>query len=148
MAELQKGIDHTGITVVFFCHDGKGNFLFNKRSQNCRDEHGCWDPGGGALEYNERVEDRLKKEVEEEYCSEIITHDFLGYYDVFRNNADLSTHWIALIFKVHINADTVANGEPHKFDELEWFRLDNLPEPLHSHALPILQTYRDKLKSE
>jgi hypothetical protein len=48
---MNPGIDYVGITTVFFCHDGKGNFLFHKRSNKCRDEHGRWDLGSGKLEH-------------------------------------------------------------------------------------------------
>ena len=33
--DLQGGVDYIGVTVVFYCHDGKGNFLMHKRSKNC-----------------------------------------------------------------------------------------------------------------
>ena len=33
---MEVGIDYTGISVVFLCHDNEGNFLMNKRSKNCR----------------------------------------------------------------------------------------------------------------
>ncbi len=36
---MKKGEDFTGVTIVYFCHDGNGNFLMKKRSANCRDEH-------------------------------------------------------------------------------------------------------------
>jgi len=52
---MKKGQDYTGVTIVFACHDGKNNFLFSKRSENCRDEHGCWCPGGGGLEFCDTV---------------------------------------------------------------------------------------------
>lgn len=28
--QIKKGVDYTGVCVVYFCHDGKGNFLMNK----------------------------------------------------------------------------------------------------------------------
>lgn len=37
---MKNGIDYIGVGVVFFCHDGGGNFLMNKRSKNSRDEQG------------------------------------------------------------------------------------------------------------
>jgi len=76
---MQKGIDCIGITVVYFCHDGKGNFLLSKRSKNCRDEHNTWDPGGGGLEFGDTVEKTLKREIKEEYCAEILLSEFLGF---------------------------------------------------------------------
>lgn len=63
---MKKGVDYTGVTVVYLCHDGEGHILFSKRSENCRDEHHTWDPGGGGLEFGDTVENTLKKEISEE----------------------------------------------------------------------------------
>ena len=60
--DLKKGVDFTGVAIVFICHDGNGNILMHKRSQNCRDEQGRWDIGGGSLEFGHLVEDTLKRE--------------------------------------------------------------------------------------
>ena len=62
---MRKGIDYIGVGVVFFCHDGNGNFLMSKRSKNTRDEHGRWDPGGGSIELGEPVEGALEREIKE-----------------------------------------------------------------------------------
>jgi 8-oxo-dGTP diphosphatase len=142
---MRKGMDYTGVTIVYFCHDGEGNFLMSKRSNACRDEHGRWDPGGGGLEFGHTVEDTLRKEIGEEYCSTVLNYEFLGYRDVHRHHNDERTHWVALDFKVHIDRSKVKNGEPHKFDELAWYTLDSLPEPLHSQFLTFLQLYQDRL---
>lgn len=58
---MKRGIDYIGNSVVYFCHDGKGNFVMAKRSANARDEHGKWDIGGGGLEFGEKVEDEFEK---------------------------------------------------------------------------------------
>lgn len=142
---MNKGIDYTGVTVVFFCHDNKGNYLLSKRSKNCRDEHGMWDPGGGGVDFGDVVEEVLKKEIKEEYCADIIEQEFLGFMDVHRTHEDKKTHWIALVFKVLVDPTQVKNGEPHKFDEIGWFKIDELPEPLHSQFPNALKKFRDKL---
>lgn len=142
---MKKGLEYTGVCVVFFCHDGKGNYLLNKRSKNCRDEHGCWDPGGGGVEFGESVINTLKNEISQEYCAEVLEYEFLGYRDVHRIHEKQKTHWIALDFRVHIDRSQVRNGEPHKFDELKWFRLDSLPDTLHSQFAAALDAYRKKL---
>lgn len=142
---MQKGTDFIGITVVYFCHDGKGNYLLAKRSENCRDEHGCWDPGGGGVEFGDTVEDTLRKEVAEEYCTDILEYEFLGYRDVHREHNGKKTHWLALDFKVRVDPKKVANGEPHKFDAVEWFTLEELPEPLHSQFPHALDIYKEQL---
>jgi 8-oxo-dGTP diphosphatase len=142
---MKKGEEYTGIAIVYFCHDGKGNFLMSKRSKNCRDEHGCWDPGGGGLEFGHTIEDTLRKEIAEEYRTDVASYEFLGYRDVHRQHEGTKTHWIALDFKVRVDPKKVQNGEPHKFDAVEWFRLDNLPEPVHSQFPKFLELYQDRL---
>ena len=143
---MQKGIDCIGVTVVYFCHDGKGNVLLSKRGQNSRDEKGTWDPGGGAVEFEDTVIDTLRKEIMEEYCTDVLSYNFLGYRDVHREHEGKKTHWIALDFKVLVDKNKVKNGEPHKLDEVKWFSLDNLPSPMHSQWNKFLALYKDKLK--
>lgn len=143
---LQKGIDHTGVTVVYFCHDGKGNFIMSKRSDNTRDEHGRWDIGGGGLEFNDTVENTLRKEIQEEYCTDVLSHEFLGFRDVHRAIEGKPSHWIALDFKVLIDPKKVKNGEPHKFDEVKFFRLNTLPSPVHSQFPEFLRLYKANLQ--
>ncbi len=143
---MKKGIDYTGVTITYFCHDGKGHYLFNKRSKNCRDEHGRWDCGGGGLDLGSTPKETLTREIKEEYCAEVLESEFLGYRDVHREDEDRKkTHWIALDFKVLIDPDQVQNGEPHKFDEIGWFDIDNLPSPLHSAVPNQIGLYRDRL---
>ncbi len=143
---MEKGIDYIGVTVSYICHDGEGNYLMSKRSKNCRDEHGTWDFGGGGLDRGDTVEKTLLKELKEEYCVEPITYEFLGYYDLFRQHDGKKTHWLALNFLVQVDPTQVRNGEPHKFDDLQWFKIDALPQPLHS-AMPLfVEKYKEKLK--
>jgi ADP-ribose pyrophosphatase YjhB (NUDIX family) len=142
---MKKGTDFTGVCVIYFCHDGNGNYLMNKRSVNCRDEHGNWDCGGGGLEFGEKVDEALKKEIKEEYNAEVIDYEFLGFRDVHREINGIKSHWIALDFKVLIKKDGIKNGEPHKFDEIGWFKLNNLPSPLHSQLEFTIRKYENKL---
>lgn len=142
---MKKGEDYVGVTIVYLCHDGKGNILLAKRSKNCRDEHGAWDYGGGGLEFGDTVIDTLKKEIKEEYCADVIEHEFLGYRDVHREHNGKKTHWIALDFRVLVDRDNVKIGEPHKFDEIGWFKLDSLPSPMHSQAPTFFKQYKGKI---
>lgn len=142
---MKKGHDYTGVSIVFACHDGVGNYLFSKRSTECRDEHGTWDPGAGGLEFGDTVEQTLRKEIAEEYCTDVLTYEFLGYRDVHREHEGHTTHWIALDFKVHVDPTKVANGEPHKKEELAWYTLDALPEPMHSQWGVFYQLYKNRL---
>jgi 8-oxo-dGTP diphosphatase len=142
---MKKGVDFTGVTIVYFCHDGAGSVLMAKRGPNCRDEHGAWDIGGGGLEFGDTVEDTLRKEIREEYCTDVLDHEFLGFRDVHRQHDNGKTHWIALDFKVLVDRGLAANGEPHKFEEIGWFTLDTLPESVHSQFPKFLEQYRARL---
>ncbi len=142
---MRKGFEYTGVTIVYLCHDGSGNFLLNKRSVNCRDEHGRWDPGGGGLEFGDTVEDTLRKEIKEEYCTDVLGYEFLGYRDVHREHNGEYNHWVALDFKVLVDKSKVKNGEPHKFEEIEWFTKDSFPEPMHSQFPLFLKDYGHRL---
>ena len=142
---MQKGIDYIGISASYFCHDGKGNYLMNKRSNKCRDEHGKWDFGGGGVEVGNTIEETLKKELKEEYCVVNFTSKSLGYYESFRELDGKKTHWIHFHFLVQVDPKEVQNGEPEKFDELKWFTLNNLPQPLHSNIEAELKVYRSQM---
>lgn len=134
--DLRRGIDFTGITVSFICHDGQGKFLMHTRSKNCRDEHGTWDCGGGALEYGESVDDAVQREILEEYGAKSLEIQFLGFFDTNRKLEDgTPTHWLALMHAVKVNPKEVRNNEPHKIDDLGWFTYENLPKPLHSQVM-------------
>jgi ADP-ribose pyrophosphatase YjhB (NUDIX family) len=143
---MQKGVDYVGVTVCYFCHDGQGRFVMAKRSENCRDEHNRWDIGGGALEFGDAIEERLKKEIKEEYCADVLKYEFVGVDDVHRTHDGQNTHWIALTYKVLVDPEEVRIGEPHKFSEIDWFTLENLPKDLHSELPSFFARYADKLR--
>lgn len=129
---MKPGIDFIGVSCVFACHDGAGHFLMAKRGVNARDEHGRWDFGAGKLEHGESWETAVTREVMEEYAATAKTIDFLTAGNALRATNGQTTHWIWLLFAVQVDPAEVCNNEPHKFDEIRWFTLDSLPNPLHS----------------
>lgn len=131
--DLRRGIDHIGVSASFVIHDGNGRVLLHKRSEQCRDEHGRWDVGGGAIEFGESLEEAVRREVMEEFTAEPQEISFLTVYDAHRVSPDGSpTHWVAIIHAVRVNPNEVKIGEPHKIDDIGWFTSDQLPDPLHS----------------
>ena len=129
---MKAGVDYTGVTVSFYCHDGKGNFLLHKRSQTCRDEQGTWDFGGGKLEFGEDLEDAVLREVREEYCCEGEIQEKLPAVSRIRDNHGVKTHWVSVSYIIKVEPEDARIGEPDDMDEIGWFRLDALPDPLHS----------------
>ncbi len=140
--DLKKGVDFIGVTCVFYCHDGKGNLLMQKRSQNCRDEQGRWDCGSGSMEHGETFFEAVQREIKEEYCVTPKKIRFWGVSNVLRKNGKQQTHWIALLFTAEVNPKKAKIGELKKMDEVALFSLKKLPKPLHSMLLPHLRMVR------
>lgn len=128
----KQGLVYIGVTVTFFCHDGKGRLLLHKRSKNNRDEHNVWDVGGGAMEFGETFEQAVRREVREEYGADILKLDFIAVNNVLRNHKGKKSHWVAIIFAAKVNPKKVKIGEPVKMDAIGWFYPKNLPNPRHS----------------
>ncbi len=112
---MDKGLIR--VSVITICHDGSGKYLLGKRSQNCRDEQGKWEPvGGGGLKFGETIEGS-------------------------------PTHWLAMDFRALIDPAEAKIGEPHKCDEQRWVTIDELAsmEDLHSQFPAFLEKYKDVL---
>ncbi len=142
---MKKGFDYIGVCVCFYCHDGQGNYVFHKRSEQCRDEQGAWDCGGGGVKFGESIPEAVEREVQEEYGVKPLEITELGYSDVFRDIDGQKSHWLAFRFKVLVDRDKVINNEPHKHDELTWCTIDNPPTPLHSQIPEELVRFKGKL---
>lgn len=139
---MKAGEDYIGVTTPFYCNDGKGNFLLHKRSKNCRDEQGKWDPGGGQLEFGLTPEENVLKEVKEEYGCNGVIQKSIPPHTILRINNGKRTHWITFPYFIKVKRSEVKINEPDKIDELGWFRLNNLPKPLHSGFGWTLKHYK------
>ena len=117
-----------------------------KRTNNTRDEHGVWDIGGGGVEFGDSIDQTIRQEIRQEYCTEVLEYEFLGYRDMHRIHQGVPTHWIALDFKVLITPALVKNGEEDKFDDVKFFKLDCLPAPVHSQFPVFLDLYKKRLQ--
>ena len=130
--DLRRGIDHIGVGIAAVIHDGNGKVLLMKRGQKARDEQGHWDVCGGAIEFGESIEAALRRELMEELQTTPLEITFLGAYDAHREYKGAKTHWVQLFHAVKVDPATVAIGEPHKIETIDWFTSDIFPEPLHS----------------
>lgn len=141
---MKPGIDYIGVSVPFYCHDGKGNFLMHKRSDKCRDEKGRWDFGGGRVEFGETLEEAVLREVKEEYGVSGIIEEQLPSHSLLRTEDGVKTHWLIVSHIVKVERDEVVNNDPEKISEIGWFKLDKLPQPLHSGARFTLASYENR----
>ncbi len=141
-----QGVDTIGVAITCFCHDGAGQYLVSKRSQIVRDEQGTWEPGAGAVDFGEHIEDAVHREMHEEY--NVVLHDleYLGFRDVHRVLPDgRPTHWIVFDYRARIDPSHVTIGEPEHIDEFRWVGVQDIPTPRHSQFAYFLEKYKDKL---
>ncbi|MBI4086400.1 NUDIX hydrolase [Candidatus Kaiserbacteria bacterium] len=140
---MKTGIDCIGVVVIHYCNDGRGNFAMLKRSSKSRDAHGYWDFGGGTVEFGERLEDALVREMKEELGTEPISYEQIGTKDII--DVDNKKHWIGVFYTARVNREKVFNAEPDSHDELGWFTLDNLPSPTRPIMAEQLKDFRKYL---
>lgn len=140
---MRPGIDYIGITTPFYCTDGKGNFLFHKRSNNCRDERGKWDCGSGQLEFGETPEESVLREVVEEYGVKGKIQEQLPAYSLLRTHNGIKTHWVVIPFIIKADIRKAKMMEPEKATEIGIFTLDRLPKPLHTGARMDMSRYKE-----
>ena len=136
------------ISVITICYDGKGNYLLGKRSAQCRDEQGKWEPvGGGGLKFGESVEEAARREVKEESGANVQSLEFMGYRDVFREQNGQKTHWLSIDFRAQIDPKEARITEPHKCDEQRWVTVEEIGNmhDLHSQFPAFLEKYKATL---
>jgi len=147
---IKTGIDCIGVSTSFYCHDGKGKWLLHKRSNNCRDEKGVWDCGGGKLEFGLTLEENVLKEIQEEYgCGAKIEQQLPAITLLRESPEGIKTHWIIvpfILFIDEIEAKKVKIGDGEKMAELGWFTFDTLPRPLHSGFQKTTKLYKSLFK--
>lgn len=107
-----------------------GKVLLGKRK--VRMGKGDWAFPGGHLEFNEAIEDAVKREVREETDLSVSHITFQAVTNDIREVE--KTHYITLFFTAKYTSGKVKNMEPHKCENWEWFEWDKLPNPLF---LPI-----------
>jgi len=125
---MKKGKDFVGVSCGAHILNEKNQILLMKRTKECRNYAGYWSVPGGGVEFFEKVEDAVKREVREELGVEIeiikllsVTNDIIE---------DEGQHWVATQFQCKIVSGTPTNLEPDKCDELKWFDLDKIPEKI------------------
>ena len=143
---MKEGVDHIGVTIVPFLHDGSGKYLLGFRTDKCRDEHNRWEPaGGGVLEHGETMEEAVIREAQEEIKAKPFNIEYLGHQESFREHEGLKSHWIAFYFKAQVDPNKVKIMEPNMCSELRWCTVDEIPEPKHSQFPIFLEKYKDRL---
>jgi 8-oxo-dGTP diphosphatase len=100
---------------------------------------GCYSLPAGHLELGESVYDALIREAYEELGITIASGD-VTFVQVMHNSYGLGR--MAFFFEVRSWAGEVINQEPGKCDDLRWFPLGTLPDPMVPYIRQAIESYR------
>ncbi|HEU4322439.1 MAG TPA: NUDIX domain-containing protein [Roseiflexaceae bacterium] len=146
MAEQIPGRDYVGVGVGALIVDAGGRLFMAQRGPQARNEAGCWEFPGGRVEFGERMEQALRREIEEEYGITISVTEQIGAVDHLL--PDEGQHWISITFLARLVGGTPTIREPHKCSAIGWFRAGAMPEPLSIVTQDNLRSYQARYGSE
>ena len=136
---MEKGIDYIGVGCGALIINNNNEALLLKRTSKARNMAGYWMQPGGGVEFGEKVEDAVKREIKEELGVDIKIIRFLSFTEGILKEE--KQHWVALSFLAEIVGGEIKNFEPEKHEEIKWFKLDNLPEKLAQNTVDSINEY-------
>lgn len=141
---MEVGKDYIGVGVGGMLISRKRKILLLRR--NKEPEAGRWSIPGGAIEYGEKAEDALIREMREETGIKCGISLFLGFCNYIL--PDMHKHWISLFFIVeNIDVECIpVNMEPDKHSDMRWFELDDLPVELTNNTRKAIAMYKKRCK--
>jgi 8-oxo-dGTP diphosphatase len=93
-------------------------------------EKDLWNLPGGKIDWNERAEDAVVREVAEETGVTIALDGLL----CFTQTMERDHHWVAPVYRARIASGRPRNVEPAKHGDVRWWPLDALPAALGQAA--------------
>jgi mutator protein MutT len=140
---MKKGIDYIGVGAGAVIVDDEGRVFLAKRGAEARNERHKWEFPGGGVEFGEKLEDALKREVMEEYGFSIEVEKLL---DVVNHIIpEEKQHWVSPTYLCRYRSGTPRIREPYKCEQIGWFSPDQIPEQeLTSASKKSLESLKNK----
>src|SRR5512144_2572744 len=93
MGSMRKGIDFIGVGAGAVILNDDGKVFLARRGREARNERHRWEFPGGSVEFGERLEDALIREIHEEYG---FTIEIVRLLDVVNHILpDEHQHWVS-----------------------------------------------------
>jgi ADP-ribose pyrophosphatase len=134
---MKPGKDFIGVGVGALILNDKNEFLMVLRSETSRVEPGTWMIPGGGVDFGEKLEDAVKREVKEEIGVDIELGEMVNTI----NHIFPEQHWVSSTFKAKIVSGDPRIIEPHKHDDIRWFSFNDLPENLSKAMKLVFEDY-------
>ncbi len=121
-----KHRQHTRL-AVYIVGIKEGKILLGKRCNTCHMD-GMWSPFAGHVDEFESLESALCREAEEELGIKLSPTDYTlaGAFHHFSTPHDYACY----VYRVNLDPYTPENREPHKCEQLSFFKKEELPQEM------------------
>ena len=136
---MKPGFDCVGVGCGALIVNDKNETILLKRTSKTRNGTGFWSKPGGGVEFGEKVEDAVIREIKEELGVDVEIVKFLGFTEGIL--IDGKQHWISFNYLAKIISGEIKNMEPEKHEEIKWFKLDDLPEKVMINTIEPINEY-------
>lgn len=136
---MKIGKDYIGVGGGVLIFNEKGKILLTKRGAKSKNEIGVWSKPGGEIDFGEKAEDAIKREILEETNLEVEFCGLLPHTDhIIKKDKQ---HWVAINYIGKADSSKLKNMEPDKCEKLEWFDIDNLPDKIAQTTKEAVENY-------
>ena len=140
---MQNSIDYIGVGTGSLIFNDHGQVFIAKRGPKARNESGKWDFPGGSVEFGEKCEDAIVREIKEEFDIDIEIIEMLEVVDhiLIREGQ----HWVSPTFIAKYVQGKPVIQEPEKCIGIKWIYFNEIdPSDLTSSSRVNYHTYKDK----
>ena len=128
---------YIGSSYLFLIKDD--SILLQRRFQTGF-EDGNYGVPAGHLDGNETAREGCAREIKEEIGIDIDPEDLEVVHVMHRKKEDERIDFFMTTSKY---SGEITNCEPHKCDDLRWFKLDELPENIVDYVKAAIEHYRN-----
>lgn len=139
--KLQKGKDYIGVGCGALIVNGKNQVLLMLRAGDVRNQNGTWSQPGGGVDFGEKIQDAILREIKEELDIDIELIKFLTVTDHIMPEED--QHWVSPSYLARIKSGEPKILEPHKCAEIKWFNIDKVPSNLSETTKESIAVYKN-----
>ncbi|AOZ94121.1 NUDIX hydrolase [Paenibacillus crassostreae] len=137
---MKSPIFYGAVHLLFYRNENE--VLLLKR-QNTGFEDGKWSVVAGRIDGNEEVIEAAIREAKEESGVDIEPSQLELVGVMHRKNTD--SEWIDFYLKVESWSGEISNCEPHKCEELTWFKVNEMPENMISYIRTAINKNHDQM---
>lgn len=140
---MKNWIDYIWVWTGAIIFNNENKVLITKRGKDSKNEVGKWEFPGGTVEFGERCEDTIKREVKEDLDIDIEVIELV--WVVNHIIKDEKQHWVSPVYKSKYISGKEKIMEPWKMEAFEWIYIENIVEDILSIASKeSLRMYKEK----